>query len=109
MTGFTSLFDGETLDGWHAVPRTYDRVWPGGPLVREVYGHLPAGYEEQAAAHPAQWAVRDSAIEGSQDPAHPGYGHLALEGHDNDPTFGEARWGKGSRCRWRNIRIREID
>ena len=54
MTGFTSLFDGETLDGWHAVPRTYDRVWPGGPLVREVYGHLPAGYEEQAAAHPAQ-------------------------------------------------------
>jgi hypothetical protein len=35
-------------------------------------------------------------------------GHLALEVHDNDAKFGEARWGVGAQCRWRNIRIREI-
>ncbi|HET7476878.1 MAG TPA: DUF1080 domain-containing protein [Dermatophilaceae bacterium] len=35
-------------------------------------------------------------------------GHLALEVHDNDPVFGESRWGRGARCRWRNIRVREL-
>jgi hypothetical protein len=35
-------------------------------------------------------------------------GHIALEVHDNDPLFGEARWGVGAKCRWRNIRIREL-
>lgn len=35
-------------------------------------------------------------------------GHIALEVHDNDSMFGEARWGVGAQCRWRNIRIREI-
>jgi hypothetical protein len=34
-------------------------------------------------------------------------GHIALEVHDNDPYFGESRWGVGAQCRWRNIRIRE--
>ncbi|NQX13792.1 DUF1080 domain-containing protein [Microbacteriaceae bacterium VKM Ac-2855] len=34
-------------------------------------------------------------------------GHIALEVHDNDDMFGEARWGVGAACRWRNIRIRE--
>jgi hypothetical protein len=33
-------------------------------------------------------------------------GHIALEVHDNDPLFGEARWGLGARCRWKNIRIK---
>jgi hypothetical protein len=35
-------------------------------------------------------------------------GHIALEVHDNDPLLGQGRWGYGARCRWRNIRIREI-
>ena len=35
-------------------------------------------------------------------------GHIALEVHDNDSMFGEARWGKGAQCRWRNIRIKEV-
>ncbi|MEV0288785.1 hypothetical protein AB0H36_32090 [Kribbella sp. NPDC050820] len=30
MNGYTELFDGRTLDGWYAVPRTYDAMWPGG-------------------------------------------------------------------------------
>lgn len=36
-------------------------------------------------------------------------GHIALEVHDNDEAFGDARWGVGAVCRWRNIRIREFD
>lgn len=35
-------------------------------------------------------------------------GHIALEVHDNDSYFGEARWGVGAQCRWRNIRIKEL-
>lgn len=36
-------------------------------------------------------------------------GHLALEVHDNDAMFGEARWRRGAQCRWRYARIRELD
>lgn len=36
-------------------------------------------------------------------------GHIALEVHDNDAHFGDARWGPGAACRWRNIRIRELN
>jgi Domain of Unknown Function (DUF1080) len=36
-------------------------------------------------------------------------GHIALEVHDNDGMFGEARWGRGAQCRWRNIRIKSFD
>jgi hypothetical protein len=35
-------------------------------------------------------------------------GHIALEVHDNDPRFGEARWARGVRCRWRNLAIKEL-
>ncbi|WP_415854837.1 family 16 glycoside hydrolase [Sinomonas sp. G460-2] len=35
-------------------------------------------------------------------------GHLALEVHDNDAMFGEARWGRGAQCRWRNARIKDL-
>lgn len=72
--GFVSLFDGRTLAGWFAVPRTYDQLWPDGPSIREVMPDLAPDYEEQAAAHPALWEVVDGAIEGFQDPSHPGYG-----------------------------------
>lgn len=68
------LFDGKTLNGWYAVPRTYDTMWPGGPAIRELVPDLAADYEEQAAKHPAHWEVVDGAIEGFQDPAVPGYG-----------------------------------
>lgn len=36
-------------------------------------------------------------------------GHIALEVHDNDPISGLGRWGTDAACRWRNIRIRELD
>ena len=35
-------------------------------------------------------------------------GHIALEVHDNDPIVGELRWGRGARCRWRSIAIKEL-
>lgn len=35
-------------------------------------------------------------------------GHLALEVHDNDPRLGLDRWAPAARCRWRNLRIKEI-
>ena len=35
-------------------------------------------------------------------------GHIAFEVHDNDPMFGEGRWGRTAACRWRNIRIKEL-
>ena len=60
-----SLFDGRTLTGWYAVPRSYGTLWPGGPTVRDVLPTLPADYEANAEAHPARWVVVDGAIEGS--------------------------------------------
>ena len=85
MTGFVSLFDGRTLNGWHAVPRGYGPMWPGGPTVAESLPELAADYAEQAAAHPAHWAVVDGAIEGFQDPAFPGYGGYLV----SDRTYGD--------------------
>jgi hypothetical protein len=83
--GFTSLFDGVTLDGWHAVPRVYGRLWPGGPRLRDVVPELPADYAANAAAHPAVWSVVDGAIEGRQDPARSGYGGYLV----SDRAFGD--------------------
>lgn len=38
-----------------------------------------------------------------------GRGHIAIEVHDNDPGLGKDRWGENAACRWRNMRIRELD
>ena len=35
-------------------------------------------------------------------------GHIAFEVHDNDPRLGEGRWAPSARCRWRDIRIKEL-
>ena len=35
-------------------------------------------------------------------------GHIALEVHDTDPMLGPDRWAPTARCRWRNLRIREL-
>ena len=82
--GSISLFDGDTLDGWYAVPRTYGQMWPGGPTVAEIID-LPADYAINAAAHPAVWSVVDGAIEGRQDPARSGYGGYLV----SEQTFGD--------------------
>ena len=35
-------------------------------------------------------------------------GHIAFEVHDNDPAMGDARWGRGAACRWRNIQLHPL-
>jgi len=35
-------------------------------------------------------------------------GHIAFEVHDNDPLLGPGRWAPSARCRWRNIRVKEL-
>ncbi|MCJ1688359.1 DUF1080 domain-containing protein [Rathayibacter sp. VKM Ac-2927] len=74
MTGWTSLFDGSSLAGWFAAPRSYGTIAPGGPSVLEALPGFPPNYNERAAEHPAVWSVEDGAIVGRQDPAAPGWG-----------------------------------
>jgi hypothetical protein len=82
--GFVSLFDGETLAGWHTAPRTYGTLWPGGPEVGEVLP-LADGYFDDAVEFEAVWAVVDGAIEGRQDPRKPGFGGYLV----TDETYGD--------------------
>jgi len=35
-------------------------------------------------------------------------GHIAFEVHDNDSRLGDSRWGEGARCRWRNVRLKQL-
>ena len=81
---FAALFDGSTLQGWHAAPRTYGSLWPGGPHVGDVLP-LPDGYFDDAVEYQAVWSVVDGAIEGRQDPRKPGFGGYLV----TDRTYGD--------------------
>lgn len=35
-------------------------------------------------------------------------GRISFEVHDNDQLLGDARWGRGAVCRWRDIRVRPL-
>lgn len=84
--GFVSLFDGKTLNGWFATPRTYGEMWPGGPTVQEAHPDLfPADYDEQTARHPAVWTVEDGAIVGRQDSPGSGWGGYLV----TEKTYGD--------------------
>jgi hypothetical protein len=85
MNGWRSLFDGATLTGWHARPRIYGSMWPGGPAVSDLAEWVPADYNDLAAQHPAVWTVEDGAIVGRQDSGHPGWGGYLV----SDDTFGD--------------------
>jgi hypothetical protein len=71
---FEPLFDGVSLTGWRAIPRTYGRLYPGGPQLLDVLTDFPRNYNEQAEAHPAAWTVEEGAIVGRQDPPGSGWG-----------------------------------
>jgi len=67
------LFDGKSLEGWHATPRVYGPTYPGGPTFtrdREIV--------RESLLYPAQWHVEDGMIVGRQDPDHPGFGGFLL-------------------------------
>jgi hypothetical protein len=111
--GFVALFDGVSLDGWHAAPRVYGSEYPGGSSVLELFDRLGVARPVDPEKHPARWRIEDSVIVGEQDAPGSGYGlgdrgHIALELHDNDAIFGDARWGVGAQCRWQNIRTKEF-
>ncbi|MDR2478720.1 MAG: DUF1080 domain-containing protein [Treponema sp.] len=72
------LFDGKTLNGWHAVPRIPCPLYPGGP---EPDKHDPA--YQTAAQTRGKWEVRDGAITGAQEQR--GFGGYLL----TDETFAD--------------------
>lgn len=85
-TGFVSLFDGKTLDGWFSTARTYGQIWPGGPTIQEAFpGVIADNYNEEAAKHEAVWTVEDGAIVGRQDSPGSGWGGYLL----TEKTYGD--------------------
>jgi 3-keto-disaccharide hydrolase len=84
-SGFVPLFDGAGLTGWRAIPRTYGRLYPGGPQLLDVMTDFPRDYNEQAEAHPAAWTVEDGAIVGRQDPPGSGWGGYLI----TERSFGD--------------------
>lgn len=75
-----SLFDGETLSGWHAVPRVTTSRWPRDPMPR-----LDAATAERIHRHTGRWTVENGAICGRQDPPGSGLGAYLI----SDDTFGD--------------------
>ena len=69
--GFRSLFDGETLTGWKAVPRLPAPKYPGAPFKMPLQGQAL----EEAKNNTGMWKVENGAIVGGQDP--PGNGRGA--------------------------------
>jgi hypothetical protein len=75
-----SLFDGQTLAGWHAVPRL-----PGAPRPGGNGAGARSDAIRSAEEHPAKWSVVDGAIVGEQDPPGSGYGGYLL----TDATYAD--------------------
>lgn len=81
--GFRDLFDGKTLTGWHAEPRVYGALYPGGPDVYALLAEHGLAVPEDAAAHPAAWHVEDGILIGQQ--AKPSYGGYLV----SNESFGD--------------------
>ena len=62
MSGGRPLFDGKTLNGWHAVPRILTSRFPGGPEPDKTDPKYLA-----AAKTRGHWEVKDGAITGTQE------------------------------------------
>ena len=81
--GFVPLFDGATLDGWHAAPRVAGSIYPGGPTIAAKLEQLGLEPPVNPEGHPARWFVEDGAVVGEQ--ATPGYGGYLV----SDRSFGD--------------------
>ena len=67
---------------------------------------VPLGRLEPPAQHLRRSAARDHHL--GQRCTGRRARHRDHRPSDNDPLMGEARWTPGARCRWRNIRIRDL-
>jgi len=86
--GFVPLFDGRTLDGWHAAPRVYGTVRPGGPHLHDWMRAKGITPPVDPELHPAVWSVEvdehgDSYVVGAQGTR--GYGGYLV----SDAPFGD--------------------
>lgn len=82
-TGFRSLFDGATLAGWHAAPRVYGALYPGGPSALTIFDQRGVARPVAPEEHPAAWHVEDGHIVGQQSGG--GYGGYLV----SDAAFGD--------------------
>jgi hypothetical protein len=89
--GFESLFNGNDLHGWSAIPRVYTPLWIDGPEVDEWMGsrpegqRFPPGFLEQSHHRMASWSVEDGAIVGRQNEPGGGFGGFLI----TDRAFGD--------------------
>lgn len=78
--GFTPIFDGKTLKGWHAVPRLPVARGPGEPEPDKTTDAYKA-----AAKNFGRWTVEDGALVGRQEPPGSGLGSYIL----SDGLYGD--------------------
>lgn len=83
------LFDGESLNGWHATPRLFSSFWPGGPAI----GSDTEEYRTRAVQQPARWSVESGVLVGEQWPPGSGMGGFLIsdESFDDFELTVEAR------------------
>ncbi|MFM6854681.1 MAG: DUF1080 domain-containing protein [Sphingopyxis sp.] len=93
-TGFVPLFDGQSLGGWHAQPRVYGAVYPGGPDLNDIIAQHGWVVPANPAAHPAAWHVDGGVLIGQQ--AEPGYGGYLV----SDAEYGDFELVLDARPDW---------
>jgi Domain of Unknown Function (DUF1080) len=101
--GFRPLFDGKTLQGWHAVPRLpipkslIDERVPSDKLKERVLAWAAENPGlRQAAAHTGRWGVQDGVLSGGQEPPGSGRGAYLL----SDNKFGDFELELEARPDW---------
>jgi hypothetical protein len=101
--GFRSLFDGKTLQGWHAVPRMpvpkslIDERVPADKLKERVLAWVAENPgAKQTAVHTGRWSVKDGVLEGGQEPPGSGKGAYLL----SDEKFGDFELELEARPDW---------
>jgi len=101
--GFRPLFDGKTLEGWHAVPRLpipkflTDEHVPSDKLKERVLAWAAENPgPRKLAAHTGRWVVKDGVLEGGQEPPASGLGAYLL----SDEKFGDFELELEARPDW---------
>jgi hypothetical protein len=81
--GFRPLFDADTLAGWHAIPRIYSTVYPGGPSQYDWFREHNHPIPENPEDHVAVWRMENGVLTGEQETF--GYGGYLR----SEATYGE--------------------